>query len=211
MLNKIIKYFRERRIQSIIYAATLIITFSLTIVFFIWSLIFLVKLINSVVISSDEESSIISVFNFVDLAALSQKLKIVLPEEATTPIQPIEPVPEVLPQATSTPSTSTPSISTMVKIPIEEISLQILNGTYTKGLAKLWQEKFINAGFKNIMAENAEARDYKGAEISYKPSKASVLEKITEVLISNGISDNHIVKKEGTEKLEYDFIIIIGQ
>lgn len=216
MLNKIFKYFHERQTQSIIYAAILIIVFSATIVFFVWSLIFLVKLIDSIVISSDEELTTTSVFDFTELEALSQKLKIVLPDAATTPAPTVEPVSEILPQATSSPEANQPLAEIPVEISVKEISLQILNGTYTGGLAKSWQEKFIDAGFsasdgKTIVTGNAKTRDYKGMEVSYKPSKAGALGKVTEVLINNGINDASIVKKEGTDELSYDFIIIIGQ
>lgn len=187
MINKILKYFRERKIQSIIYAAVLIITFAAVIVFFIWSLFFLVKLINSIVISPDEEPLAESTFDFIGLTGLSQKLKIILPEDAS---------PEASPKA-------------QPQSPLE-ISVQILNSTDVKGLAKLWEEKFKSSGFGKIETGNTDRKDGQGFEISYKPSKKESLDLIKSVLIAANIKASSIKEKEGIEEQINDFIITIG-
>jgi hypothetical protein len=109
---------------------------------------------------------------------------------------------------TTTEATTTAAEETKAPAPYE-ISLQILNGTFTIGLAKSWQTQFETAGFKAITIGNAEKRDYKAVEITYKPSKKDALASIKETLEKGGGIIGE--EKEGSEEQTFDVVIIIGQ
>ncbi len=201
------KYFKSKPAQSFFYAAVLIIFSVTAVILFVWSLIFIVKLINSIVITKDEELPVLA-FNFTDSTVLSRKLGIVFPAE----IQEISSSTKTITEEPIFLSSSSEIFSSSETIPtLSEISVQILNGTDTKGLAKSWGEKFKTAGFLKIETGNADKKDEQGTQISYKPSKKEALDSVKNVLISNNIEASLITEKESAESENFDFTIIIGK
>lgn len=191
------KYFKSKPAQSFFYAAILIIFSVTAVILFVWSLIFIVRLINSIVITEDEELPVLA-FNFTDSIVLSRKLGIIFPAEILNST-------EILKETVS--STSSAEI-----VPtLSEISVQVLNGTDTKGLAKSWGEKFKAAGFLKIETGNADKKNEQGIQIGYKPSKKEALDSVKNVLISNNIEASSIAEKESAESENFDFTIIIGK
>ncbi len=75
-MNRIIKYFKSKSVQSIVYAAILILILIVAVGFFTWSLIFLIQKIDSVIIGEKEEDIEISSFNLQKLKAIAPKLNI---------------------------------------------------------------------------------------------------------------------------------------
>lgn len=212
-MARVFAYLKSQSIRSLLYAAAFLAVFGLATSLFIWSLIFLARLIDSINVTSEEEPIPVSVFNLADFALISRKLGITLP--AAQPRQPTAPpppavdsetpsVPEPLPEATTSPETKPPPTR-------EEVSLQILNGTTISGLAKAWQGKFEDAGFQVIALGNASRQDYIGVEIVSKLSKKEIIPVIREVFARFGVSEDTIREIEGVEESEYDVVIILGR
>ena len=94
----------------------------------------------------------------------------------------------------------------------ENISIQILNGARLWGVAGSWEEKFINAGFRNIEIGSAPGDEiYTGIEIRYRPSHYVAVPLIKDVLQFGGIAPDAIRETKGLEEGEYDFIIVVGR
>ncbi|MBI2515230.1 LytR C-terminal domain-containing protein [Candidatus Wolfebacteria bacterium] len=170
--------------RSFIYAAILLTTFIASLLFFIWILVFHIRLIKSLAVSSEEDAGFTGVFDMSNFELIVKKLGL---------------------------STSTASLA----LPLSEeagevLSINILNGTLTRGLAKEWQKKFEAANFLNVAIGNAAKKDYSGIQVFYRASEEGALDLVKKVLKDNGVEDEDI-KEEEAEEGEYDIIIVLGQ
>ncbi|NMB56724.1 LytR C-terminal domain-containing protein [Candidatus Beckwithbacteria bacterium] len=121
-----------------------------------------------------------------------------------TPIQaPMETKAQNTPVPTATP-TPTPTVS----LDKSAITIQILNGSGTKGIAGKIQVKLENAEFENIKTGNADNFNYKLTTIDYKADYEDAVAPII-----NALAPTYEAKKgdQLDESAKYDIIITIGK
>ncbi len=121
-----------------------------------------------------------------------------------------EPTPSVTSSKKNTP---TPSPTTTANKPTGSVaksfSLEILNGSGTKGAAKVLGSDLETAGYTITRTGNADAFTYQGVTIQIKKSKATLLEQLKKDLSTN----NYLVSKSTTdleETADSDALVIVG-
>ncbi len=109
--------------------------------------------------------------------------------------------------------TATPTPTTGVTKPTgsstKTLSLEILNGSGTKGAAKVLGNDLESAGYIITRTGNADAFTYQGVTIQIKKSKATLLEQLKKDLSTN----NYLVSKTSTdleETEDKDALVIVG-
>ena len=198
--------FSKEKLRDVFYISAMIVIVGLVVGSFIWSTTIIFKAVDAVFIFNKKEPEILS-FNFEEFAKTAPRLGVVFSletplEESQAPVQtPVVETPIEIPATTT--------IETVSEIDLLTIDLEILNGTATKGLAAVWKEKFVSAGFnaEKIKTGNASKNDYSGATVFYN-SQNNVFEKVMKVFEDNGLA----VKEEIDDKLSASsFIAIIGK
>ena len=164
--------FSKEKLRDVFYISAMIVIVGLVVGSFIWSTTIIFKAVDAVFIFNEKEPGISS-FNLEEFAKVAPRLGVVFSletpsEESPAPVQ--APVIEIPIEA---PATTT--IETVSEIDLLTIDLEILNGTATKGLAAVWKEKFVSAGFnaEKIKTGNASKNDNKFLKeaLNYKGRK----------------------------------------
>ena|SRR3989344_1959947 len=201
-LNKIrekikILWQKENR-REILYVFSTILIVGAVVILFIWIAMFAIKAINIALIPPADFATDVLSIDFDGLAKIAPRLGMDMGAVNSQPnVQPEEKI------------ESAEKVSNDIDIDIANIKLEISNGTIIPGLAGLWKEKFIKAGFlsDNITTGNADKRDYSGITVYYN-STESVFGKISAVLNQS----NMAIKTEKDEKLGNPYFkIIIGK
>ena len=192
--------FSKEKLRDVFYISAMIVIVGLVVGSFIWSTTIIFKAVDAVFIFNEKEQGISS-FNLEEFAKVAPRLGVVFSletpsEESPAPVQaPVVETPIETPAA--------PEIDLLT------IDLEILNGTATKGLAAVWKEKFVSAGFnaEKIKTGNADKKDYSGATVFHN-SQNNALEKVMKIFEDNGLA----VKTEIDDKLGISsFLAIIGK
>ena len=122
----------------------------------------------------------------IDLSFMKQPVKKVTPTTKPTP----------KPKASPTPS-----------IQKEKLKIQVLNGSGTKGKANDVKEILLEAGYSDIITDNADSFDYTKTEVRIKGNEKAIFS-----LIQKDLTDHvKIGKSTELDKDETaDIVIIIG-
>ena len=188
---------KENR-REILYVFSTILIVGAAIALFIWASALVIKAINTAFIPPTDFAIDVLSIDFEGLAKIAPRLGINI--EAVNNQLNVQPE-EKIESAEKVPSD--------INVDISNIRLEISNGTIMPGLAALWKEKFIKAGFSsdNITIGNAEKRDYSGIIVYYNSTEA-VFGKISAVLNQSNVP----IKTEKDEKLDNSYFeIIIGK
>ncbi len=201
-MEKIKKIFSKEKRKDVFYIFAMIVVVGLVVGSFIWSMIVIFRAVDAVFIFNKKEQGVFS-FDFEEFAKVAPRLGVIFPPAEITETPLIEtpiietPAPIEQPTAVETP------------IDLSLFNLEILNGTATKGLAAVWKEKFVSAGFsgEKIKTGNASKNDYSGATVFYN-SQNNALEKVMKIFEDNGLA----VKTEIDNKLSASsFLVIVGK
>jgi len=95
-----------------------------------------------------------------------------------------------------------------VQMDLEEVKIQVLNGSGVVGEAGYAKELLEDAGFDDIDTANARTYDHTETEIStYENMPGSVLDAITEALDEYDV----VIRKDLDDNYQYDVVIILGE
>lgn len=198
-MNRIIHYFQSTPLRNLLYASILIICFALILWFFSWSLLFHISLIRSLRVTEDVSSPA----SLLQLPSpVLDKLGITL--SSSTPSL----APSFLPVSTTT---VTATSSSLISLLPTKLSLTLLNGTSIKGLASVWQDKLMKAGFSRATTGNADRRDYAGVHIRFRPQASQSINVLTQEFIKRGVLPNAVISEPAPETQQEDVVVILGK
>lgn len=219
LFDSIKTFFRERG-RDIVYALVLLIFFGIGALVFLWSVVFLTRTINSLTGRAQTAETAPFGIDLVKFQVVASRLRIpftpqrrleAVPEPALPPPEPLPP-PQEVQGATTSPleGASEEKSSQEAKLDVSKISVRILNGTPTAGLAKTWEGYFKEEGFANTSIGNAAKKNYAGFTIQYKQSAGDkILAKAKEIITAHGAKVS--AESQAVESEKYDIAIIIGK
>lgn len=105
---------------------------------------------------------------------------------------------------TSTPS---PEVSPTPEIKLEDVKVQVLNGSGIKGQAGKISDLLEQAGFKAIATGNATKFDYEDIEVSYKSDVKSLSKIVEKALDDYTVNEGEALK----DTSKYDIVVIVGK
>lgn len=86
----------------------------------------------------------------------------------------------MIPQSKPTPTpTSVPSPTAIPELSREEVNIQVLNGTGRAGVAGEIRDALLEAGYTEVLTDNAESFDFVETEISVKEEKEAYAQMVT--------------------------------
>lgn len=194
-MNRLLNYFKSRSLASIGYAAASVLAAAVVVLIFARSLFFSVRTMDALLLrkgAGEEEILSLSSFDMADFAVVGKKLGIA---PATNP-PPTAPMPAPAPSST-TENPSNPSA----------ISLEVLNATGIPGLAREWQNRFQNEGFRNILIGNAPSRT--GILIRHKEQAAIYLNLIRKILLIGKRGKGLLTEEDNA--MNHDITILMGK
>ncbi len=170
---------------------------------FIHSIAFLLQMLDETLwISETDMPSSVESFDIEKLASFAPKLGIIVPLSAGIEKTPNAPLLE--------PAASSPELSISpqaVQVDKAAMHLRILNGSNISGLAKKWNDWFMEQGFTHITIGNAPERNHTRFKIMYPAEKKDYLESIRGIIQAHHAS---IAEEVEHNAVSSEITIIIG-